>query len=108
VLTFKEHARSIHAKAPPTDPSCLRVSFDPPDARSCITHADAETNRHTTHEKHHLEIREWMVAHGALSASQSLSLSLVQGPPWEVLTVVGDVVFLVLGLSIGIIYAFPV
>ena len=55
------------------------------------------------HEEHHLEIRERMAARRVLSASRSLCQS--QGLPWEVLTVVGDVVFLVLGLSTGIVYA---
>src|SRR6266702_4458490 len=127
VHIFKEHARSIHAKASPADPNFLRisvacakiehwaernypsfirvskygtspgVSFDPADARSRIAHADAETDRRTVDEKRRLEIRERIAAGGAPSASRSLS----QGPPWEVLAMVGGVVFLVLGLSIG-------
>src|SRR6266702_1428728 len=95
---FQRNARSIHAKASPTDPNFLRVSvayvsFDP---------ADAETDRRTTGEKRLLENCERMAARGALSALHSLSLC--QGLPWEVLTVVEEEVFLSLGLSIGIVY----
>ncbi|KAH9011732.1 isoprenoid synthase domain-containing protein [Lactarius hengduanensis] len=132
VNIFKEHARSIHAKASPADPNYLRVSvacakiehwaernypsfirvlpstygtspgisFDPSDARSRIAHADAETDRRAADEKRLLGIRERIAAGG----SPSTSLSSNQGPPWEVLGVVGGAVFLVLGLSLGIVY----
>ncbi|KAI9449967.1 farnesyl-diphosphate farnesyltransferase [Lactarius psammicola] len=132
VHIFKEHARSIHAKASPADPNFLRisvacakiehwaehnypsfirvlpskygsspgVSFDPADARSRIAHADAETDRRAVDEKRILEIRERIAAGGAPSASRGLS----QGPPWDVLALVGGAVFLVLGFSIGSVY----
>ena len=96
--SFSKNAHSIHAKASSADPNFLRVSvayvsFDP---------TDAETDRRTTGEKRRLENCERMAARRALSALHSLSLC--QGPPWEVLTVVEEEVFLVLGLSIGIVY----
>jgi farnesyl-diphosphate farnesyltransferase len=134
VLIFKEHARSIHAKASPADPNYLRISlacakidhwaernypsfihvvpakhgtnpgiaFDPADARSRIARADAETDRRVADEKRVLEIRERIAAGGTPTASRNLSLN--QGPPWEVLALVGGVVFLVLGLSISSVY----
>ncbi|KAH8981344.1 farnesyl-diphosphate farnesyltransferase [Lactarius akahatsu] len=98
VNIFKEHARSIHAKAiehwlSATTTSFIRVlpstygsspasPLDPSDARSRIAHADAETDRRAADEKRLLGF----------------------GPPWEVLGVVGGAVFLVLGLSLGIVY----
>jgi len=125
VHIFKEHARSIHAKASPADPNYLRVSvacskiehwaehnypsfvrvhpvqydaspevsFDPADARSRIAYAD---------EKRPVEIRERIAAGGgAPSASRSTS----QGPPWDVLAMVGGGVFLVLAFSFGVVFA---
>ncbi len=79
MLIINEHTRSIHAKSSPADPNFLRISvacisFDPADARSCIVHADAETDRWMTDKEHSLEICEQMAAGGALSASRSLSL----------------------------------
>lgn len=134
VLIFKEHARSIHTKATPADPNFLRIavacakidhwaernypsfvlpakhgnnpgiSFNPADARSRIAQADAETDRRAADEKRVLEIRERIAAGGTPAASQSLSLNQNQGPPWEVLAMVGGAVFLILGLSIGSVY----
>ena len=133
VIIFKEHARSIHSKASPADPNFLRVSvacakiehwaehnypsfvrvlpakyetspsvsFNHADARSRITYADAETDRRAVDEKRLVEIRERIAAGGAPTASRSSS----QGPPWDVLVVIGGGVFLVLGLSFGIVFA---
>lgn len=126
VHIFKEHARSIHAKASPADPNFLRlsvacakiehwaehnypsfvrvhptqygdspqVSFDPADARSRITYAD---------EKRPVEIRERIAALGG--ASSSVSRSTSQGPPWDVLALVGGGVLLVLAFSFGVVFA---
>lgn len=80
------------------------ITFDPADARSRIAHADAETDRRAADEKRVLEIRERIAAGGTPTASRSSSLNN-QGPPWEVLALVGCVVFLVLGLSISSVYA---
>src|ERR1700747_3010632 len=85
-LIFKEHARSIHAKVSPSDPSFLRLSvacskieqwaernypsfvrvspssqgglsFDPADARSRVAIADAETDKRKVEEKRRLGVR---------------------------------------------------
>jgi farnesyl-diphosphate farnesyltransferase len=131
VHIFKEHARSIHAKASPADPNFLRVSvacakiehwaehnypsfvrvipsedaspsisFDPADARSRIAYADAETDRRAVDEKRAVEMRERIAAGGAQAAP-----SASQGPPWDVLLLVGGGVCLVLGLSFAVVFA---
>lgn len=131
VLIFKEHARSIHAKTSPADPNFLRVSvacakiehwaehnypsfvrvipsedaspsvsFDPADARSRIAYADAETDRRAVEEKRAVEMRE-RIASGRAPAASSAS----QGPPWDVLLMVGGGVFVVLGFSFAIVFA---
>ena len=131
VLIFKEHARSIHAKASPADPNFLRVcvacakiehwaehnypsfvrvvtsdngagpsvSFDPADARSRITYADSP-GRTAADEKRALEMRERIAAGGAPAAS-----SASQGPPWDVIALVGGGVLIVLGFSFAIVFA---
>jgi farnesyl-diphosphate farnesyltransferase len=131
VHIFKEHARSIHAKASPADPNFLRVSvacakiehwaehnypsfvrvipsedaspsisFDPADARSRIAFADVDTDRRAVEEKRAVEMRERIAAGRAPAAS-----SANQGPPWDVLLVVGGGVCLVLGFSFAIVFA---
>ena len=132
VLIFKEHARSIHAKASPADPNFLRicvacakiehwaehnypsfvrvitsdndaspsVSFDPADARSRISYEDSGHGRTAVDEKRALEMRERIAAGGAPVAS-----SASQGPPWDVLALVGGGVLIVLGFSFAIVFA---
>ncbi len=127
-LIFKQYARSIHAKASPADPNYLRVcvacakieywaernypsfirvqppqndgspevSFNPADARSRIAYAD---------EKRRLEMHEQRIAAGAGAGSTSRTESHNQGPPWDVLAMVGGAVFVILALSIGLVYA---
>jgi len=126
-LIFKEHARSIHAQTSPSDPSFLRISvacskieqwaernypsfvrispssqgslsFDPADARSRVAIADAETDKRRAEEKRRLGVRNGN-GNGALAPSSGQS----QGPPWEMLMFVGAAVFLILGLSVGIV-----
>jgi len=126
-LIFKEHARSIHAQTSPSDPSFLRISvacskieqwaernypsfvrispssqgslsFDPADARSRVAIADAETDKRRAEEKRRLGVRNGN-GNSALAPSSGQS----QGPPWEMLMFVGAAVFLILGLSVGIV-----
>lgn len=130
-LIFKHYARSIHAKASPSDPNFLRISvacakiehwaeynypsfvrvspqsssspglsFDPTDARSRVAIADAETDKRAAEEKRRLEIR---MRGGNDTVAASVPQN--QGPPWEVLLFVGGAVFLILGLSMGIVFA---
>jgi farnesyl-diphosphate farnesyltransferase len=130
-LVFKEYARSIHAKASPSDPNFLRISvacakieqwaernypsfvriptttspsslsFDPADARSRVAIADAEKDKRAAEERQRLGIRERFGGNGVVSPSDMQS----QGPPWEVLMFVGGAVFLIIALSIGIVLA---
>ena len=126
VLIFREHARSIHAKASPADPNFLRVavacakieqwaehnypsfvravtsdndaspsvSFDPTDARSRISYADGH-GQTAVDEKRALEMCE-RIATAASSASQ--------GPPWDVLTLVGGGVLIVLAFLFAVLH----
>jgi farnesyl-diphosphate farnesyltransferase len=133
-LIFRFYARSIHAKASPSDPNFLRISvacakiehwaernypsfvrlpssasslgisFDPADARSRIAIADAETDKRAAEEKRRLEIRN-RIANGGSNGALAPSGPQNQGPPWEVLMFVGGAVFLILALSIGIVLA---
>jgi farnesyl-diphosphate farnesyltransferase len=130
-LIFRRYARSIHAKASPSDPNFLRISvacakiehwaehhypsfvrvsppsssspglfFDPADARSRVAIADAETDKRAAEEKRLMEIHA-RGGNGTIAASSSQN----QGPPWEVMLFVSGAVFLIMGLSIGIVLA---
>jgi len=129
-LIFKHYARSIHAKASPSDPNFLRISvacakiehwaehhypsfvhvspsssspglsFDPADARSRVATADAETDKRAAEEKRRVEIHA-RGGNGTIAASGSQN----QGPPWEVLLFVSGAVFLIMTLSVGIVLA---
>jgi farnesyl-diphosphate farnesyltransferase len=134
-LIFKEFARSIHAKASPSDPNFLRISvacakidqwsernypsfvripsdsspstlsFNPADARSRVAIADAEKDKRAAEEKRHLELRERFGGNGSSNGALSPSNLQNQGPPWEVLMFVGGAVILIVSLSIGIVLA---
>lgn len=133
-LIFKDFARSIHAKASPSDPNFLRISvacakidqwsernypsfvripnanastlsFNPADARSRVAIADAEKDKLAAEEKRHLEIRERFGGNGNSNGALSPSNIQSQGPPWEVLMFVGGAVILIVSLSVGIVLA---
>lgn len=133
-LIFKDFARSIHAKASPSDPNFLRISvacakidqwsernypsfvripnanistlsFNPADARSRVAIADAEKDKLAAEEKRHLEIRERFGGNGSSNGALSPSNIQSQGPPWEVLMFVGGAVILIVSLSVGIVLA---
>lgn len=138
-LIFKTYARSIHAKALPSDPSFLRISvacakiehwaecnypsfvriptattptslglsFNPADARSRVAIADAEADARAAKEKRLLEIRGRVAGNGGQNVAPLAPSAAVQnqGPPWEVLAFVGGAVFLIIGLSFGIVLA---
>jgi farnesyl-diphosphate farnesyltransferase len=128
-LIFKEYARSIHAKASPSDPNFLRISVacakidqwternypsfvrlptttGPSSLHPSFDPADARSRvaiADAEKEKFASEERrrERFGGNGALLPSDTQS----QGPPWEVLLFVGGAVFLIIALSIGIVLA---
>jgi farnesyl-diphosphate farnesyltransferase len=134
-LIFKSYARSIHAKASPSDPNFLRisvacakiehwaehnypsfVSVSPPSASSIglsFDSADARSRvaiADAEADKRAVEEKRRLeirdrTASGGSNGALAPSGPQTQGPPWEVLMFVGGAVFLILALSVGVVLA---
>jgi len=130
-LIFKHYARSIHAKASPSDPNFLRISVacakiehwaehnypsfvrvSPPTSSSAglsFNPADARSRvaiaDAETDKRAHEEKRHLEVRGRGGNGTIATSGPQNQGPPWEVLLFVGGAMFLILALSVGIVLA---
>jgi farnesyl-diphosphate farnesyltransferase len=131
-LIFKSYARSIHAKASPSDPNFLRISVacakiehwaehnypsfvcvSPSSASSLgisFDSADARSRvaiADAEADKRAAEEKRRLEIRERTGSNGALAPSgpQSQGPPWEVLMFVGGAVFLILALSIGIVLA---
>ena len=131
-LIFKSYARSIHAKASPSDPNFLRISVacakiehwtehnypsfvcvSPSSASSLGISFDSTDARSriaiadAEADKRAAEEKRRLEIRERTGSNGSLAPSgpQSQGPPWEVLMFVGGAVFLILALSIGIVLA---
>jgi len=130
-LIFKHYARSIHAKASPSDPNFLRISvacakiehwaehnypsfvrLSPPTSSSAglsFNPADARSRvaiADAETDKHAIEEKRRLEVRGrGGNGTIATSGPQNQGPPWEVLLFVGGAMFLILALSVGIVLA---
>jgi farnesyl-diphosphate farnesyltransferase len=132
-LIFKEHARSIHSKASPSDPNFLRISVAcskielwaernyPSFVRISSSSssspglsfdpADARARvaiADAESDKRAVEEKRRLeihnrIASGGSNGALAHASPQNQGPPWEVLTFIGGAVFLILALSVGIV-----
>jgi len=95
---WAKHNYPSFVPVPPPTSSSAGLSFNPANACSYVTFAEAETDKHAIEEKQCLEICRC----GSNSMIATLG-SQNQGPLWEVLLFIGGVIFLILALSVGII-----
>lgn len=123
---FRDYCRKIHTKAVPQDPNFLRISvacgkieqwcehhypsfvqinyssdgashrLDPDDARSRIVQLESKLEKELSRKKRMEDIRNGL----AVQAPQA-----PEGLPWELFMYLGGAVLLIIGLSVGVIWA---
>ncbi|KAJ3801696.1 squalene synthase [Lentinula aff. detonsa] len=126
---FRQHCRSIHAKAVPEDPNFLRISvacgkveqwceqnfpsfvrmpstagnpatFDPEDARTSILKKSQEIDQTITHRKRMAQLQEKQVAHGG----QVKPAPEQPGIPWELFALFGAIFAILLLCILGVVW----
>ncbi|KAJ3750130.1 squalene synthase [Lentinula detonsa] len=126
---FRQHCRSIHAKAVPEDPNFLRISvacgkveqwceqnfpsfvrmpstagnpptFDSEDARTSILKKSQEIDQTITHRKRMAQLQEKQVAHG----DQVKPAPEQPGIPWELFALFGAIFAILLLCILGVVW----